>query len=72
MAVPATPPPRIHPKGGSEASVNLKPYLSLRWNNLLSLVLGLPALVFVAVMLARGAYTDHDPFIGMVVLGALY
>jgi hypothetical protein len=47
-------------------------FLTIRWNNLLSLGLGLPALVYVVVVLATSVLSARAGFIGLVVIGVLY
>ncbi|NDJ79123.1 MAG: hypothetical protein GYB65_22975 [Chloroflexi bacterium] len=46
--------------------------MSVRWNNRLSLILGLPALLFVIVAVSTSAMSDRTAFIGMAILGALF
>lgn len=47
-------------------------YLTARWNNLLTLSLGLPALAFAIVALATDTFTDRAAFIGLVVVSSFY
>jgi hypothetical protein len=47
-------------------------FLTIRWNNLLSLVLGIPALIFVVFALASAQWTDKTELIVLSVIGALY
>ena len=47
-------------------------FLTVRWNNLLSLGLGLILLIYVAVVLSTSVLSDRAAFIGLVVLGVLY
>ena len=47
-------------------------FLTARWNNLLSLGLGIPALIYVGVVLSRSVLSDRAGFIGLVVIGVLY
>ena len=46
--------------------------LTVRWNNLLSLVLGIPALVYAVLVLSTSVLSDVAGFIGLVVIGVLY
>ena len=46
--------------------------LTVRWNNLLSLGLGLPALAYAIVVLSTSVVSDRVGFIGLVVIGVLY
>ena len=47
-------------------------FLTLRWNNLLTLGLGLLVLIYVLAVLSTSALSDFAAFIGLVVLGVLY
>lgn len=47
-------------------------FLTARWNNILALSLGLPALVFALVSLTTNAFSDRAAFIGLVVVSAFY
>ena len=47
-------------------------FLTARWNNILMLALGLPALVFAYIALVRDAFSDLTAFIGLVVVSAFY
>ena len=47
-------------------------FLTVRWNNMLVLGLGLPILLYVAVVLSTPVISDRASFIGLVVIGVLY
>ena len=47
-------------------------FLTVRWNNVLTLGLGLPALIYGSVVLSTGVLSDKVGFIGLVVIGVLY
>ena len=47
-------------------------FLTVRWNNLLSLALGIPALIYAVVVLSTSTLSDRAGFIGLVVIGVLY
>ena len=47
-------------------------FLTVRWNNLLSLGMGLPALIYAVVVLSTSVLSDSAGFIGLVVIGVLY
>jgi hypothetical protein len=47
-------------------------FLTVRWNNILSLGLGLPALVYAIAVLSTDLLSDMAGFIGLVVIGVLY
>ena len=46
--------------------------LTVRWNNLLTLGLGIPALVYAGVALSTSLASELGGFIGLVVIGVLY
>ena len=47
-------------------------FLTVRWNNLLALGLGLPALIYVIVALSTSFWSDRGEMIGLAIIGALY
>jgi hypothetical protein len=47
-------------------------FLTIRWNNLLSLFLGIPVLVYVIIVLSTSVLSDSAGFIGLVIFGVLY
>jgi hypothetical protein len=47
-------------------------FLTRRWNNWLTLGLGLPTLIFAVVVLSTSVLSDLASFIGIAVLGSLY
>ena len=47
-------------------------FLTVSWNNFLTLGLGLILLIYVVVVLSTSALSDFAAFIGLVVLGVLY
>lgn len=47
-------------------------FLTARWNNWLTLGLGLPTLTFGIFVLSTSILSDFGSFIGMLVIGALY
>jgi len=46
--------------------------LTVRWNNILTLGLGLPALAYAVVALSTSLASDWAGFLGLVVIGVLY
>ena len=46
--------------------------LTVRWNNALAAGLGVPALIYVAIVLSTSAFSDRSAFVGLVVIGAFY
>ena len=47
-------------------------FLTVRWNNLLSLVLGLPALIYIVVALSTPVWSTMGGLIGLSIIGVLY
>ena len=47
-------------------------FLTVRWNNLLSLGLGIPAVAYVVVALSTSLLSDRVAFIGFCAIGVLY
>ena len=47
-------------------------FLTVRWNNLLSLVLGFIVLIYVVVALSTSVWSERNGLIGLAVVGALY
>ncbi len=47
-------------------------FLTRRWNNWLTLGLGLPTLIYAVVFLSTSVLSDFAGFIGMAVIGAVY
>ena len=52
--------------------MNKERFLTARWNNILSLALGLPALVYVLIVLTSSVMSDFSSFIVLVVIGVIY
>ena len=47
-------------------------FLTLRWNNILTLGMGLIMLIYVAFVLSTSVISDLVAFIGLVLIGAVY
>jgi hypothetical protein len=47
-------------------------FLTVRWNNLLSLGLGLPALIYILVAFSTSLWSERGGLIGLSVIGVLY
>ena len=47
-------------------------FLTVRWNNILMLGLGLPALAYAVVALSTSLASQWTGFLGLVVIGVLY
>jgi hypothetical protein len=57
---------------GRAEPVNKERFLTVRWNNILTLALGLPALVYVVIAFSTGLWTEMAGMIGLSIIGALY
>jgi hypothetical protein len=47
-------------------------FLTLRWNNILTLGIGLIMLVYVGFVLSTSVLSDVAAFIGLALIGAVY
>ena len=47
-------------------------FLTVRWNNMLALGLGIPALIYVIVALSTPLWLGRPGMIGLALIGALY
>jgi hypothetical protein len=47
-------------------------FLTARWNNWLSLGLGLPTLIYVVVAFSTSLWLGRDGLIGLAIFGALF
>ena len=47
-------------------------FFTRRWNNWLTLGMGLPTLIYVIVVLSTSVLSDFAAFIGIAVIGAVY
>ena len=47
-------------------------FMTIRWNNILSLGLGLPALIYVIFAFSSSAWTTKGGMIGLAVIGVIY
>jgi hypothetical protein len=52
--------------------MNKEKFLTVRWNNILTLALGLPALIYVVVAYSTSLWTTMGGLIGLSILGVLY
>ena len=52
--------------------MNKEKFLTIRWNNWLSLGLGLPALIFVVVAFSTSIWTSMGGMIALSIIGVLY
>ena len=47
-------------------------FLTVHWNNLLMLALGIPALIYVIIAFSTSLWTTRGGLIGLAVIGVLY
>ena len=47
-------------------------FLTVRWNNLLSLALGLPSLAYILYAFSNPLWTTRGGLIGLAIIGVLY
>jgi hypothetical protein len=47
-------------------------FLTVRWNNLISLGLGLPALVYIIVAFSTSLWMTKGGLVGLAIIGVLY
>ena len=47
-------------------------FLTLRWNNILTLGMGLLMLTYVGFVLSTSVLSDVAAFVGLVLIGAIY
>ncbi len=47
-------------------------FLTRRWNNILSVGLGIPLLIYIAVVLSTSVLSELASFIGIVIAGVVY
>ena len=47
-------------------------FLTVRWNNMLTLALGLPALLFVVFAISTSISSGRGAMIGLAIIGVLY
>jgi hypothetical protein len=52
--------------------VTKEAFLTVRWNNLLSLGLGLPALIYVVVASSTSVWSTRGGLVGLSIIGVLY
>ena len=52
--------------------MNKEEFLTVRWNNVLTLGLGLVFVIYAVVVWSTSVLSDSTAFIGLVVIGAVY
>jgi hypothetical protein len=55
-----------------EGNMTKESFLTVRWNNWLTLGLGLPTLIFIAWAFSSGASSTLGGMIGLSIIGVLY
>jgi hypothetical protein len=53
-------------------AMNKEKFLTVRWNNLIALGLGIPALILASVVIFTPAISDLAGFIALMFVGVLY
>ena len=54
------------------SDANRDRFLTARWNNILTLALGIPAIVFALLALFTDVFSDFAAFIALVVVASFY
>lgn len=52
--------------------MNRENLLTARWNNILSLTIGIPVLVYAVLVLTNSSASEFSWFVGMFVIGSLF
>ena len=52
--------------------INKEKFLTVRWNNLLTLGLGIPSLIFIITAFSSSLWLEKSGLIWLAVIGALY
>lgn len=47
-------------------------FLTVRWNNILTLVLGIPSLIYIIVAFSNSTWSQKSGMIGISIVGVLY
>ena len=53
-------------------NLNKEKYLTVRWNNILSLALGIPSLIYILTAYTNSIWTQKSGMIGISIIGVLY
>ncbi len=53
-------------------SIKKEKFLTVRWNNMLSLGLGLPTLIYIIFAFSTSAWMEKGGLIGLAIFGALF
>ncbi|MGD8821785.1 MAG: hypothetical protein PVG63_01680 [Anaerolineales bacterium] len=52
--------------------MNKEKYLTVGWNNILTVALGVPTVIFVAIAFSGTLWTSQGGMIGLSIIGVLY
>ena len=52
--------------------MNKEKYLTVRWNNILTLALGIPTLLYIVFVLSTPVLSDKAAFFGLFLIGVVY
>jgi len=52
--------------------MTMEKFLTVRWNNILSLGLGIPALIYLVAAVSTSIWSEQSGLIGLAIIGALY
>ncbi|MEJ2550454.1 MAG: hypothetical protein P8Z42_02670 [Anaerolineales bacterium] len=47
-------------------------YLTVRWNNMLTLALGIPSLIYIIAAFSTSTWSEKSGMIGISIVGVLY
>jgi hypothetical protein len=47
-------------------------FLTVRWNNILTLMLGVPTLIYILVAFSGSLWSTRGGLIGLAIIGAVY
>jgi hypothetical protein len=52
--------------------MNKERFLTVRWNNILTLTLGIPALIYIVYAFSTSLWTTRGGLIGLALIGVVY
>jgi len=52
--------------------VTKEKFLTVRWNNILTLVLGIPTLLYIVFAISTPVLSDQAAFFGLFLIGVVY
>jgi len=62
----------IHEQAERRDTMTKEKFLTVHWNNLLTLGLGLPTLIYVVYALSNSVWSEKGGLIGLAVIGVIY